>query len=692
MARAPPKHMNIHSIKWSDPTYLPTTKRGPMTLRTAPLPDSFWPEYEADPPAVKRAMAAAGITMKQLGPGRWELQEWRQDTAAQERKDSKYEESFQAAASTNWPIASPYQARPYQLAGATYIAKNPRTLLADDMGLGKTLQTIIYANGTPEVKLILVVAPPNLRNNWRREFKKFGTRDGEIMTIKGTPKKGEEAGLALRLSVRRKIEDQWTVIVTGYTDLVKWSKIVHGIQWDMVIIDESHFIKNPKAARHKAVVGEWCKKRHRNVGGIEGRVRVALTGTPIENGRPVELVPILSWLGVIGKFGGPWKFINRYCGGGSNGFGVQKDGLSNAKELNRRLREECMIRRLKSQVLTEIPPKRRQIIAIEAADKVLKDEERALAGTLLGKEYKRLQAMDAVADPEAYRKQVATLQNAFKGDFKTISKIRQSNGLAKIKDSLEITKAALAECSDQILVACYHREVIAQIADGLTKAGEKPIVYQGGMTSDQKTQAEDDFQAGKARVIIVQIVAGGVGITLTAAKLVLVIEQMWTPGAMEQLEDRSCRFGQDRSILVQYLVIEGGLDAHMAQILANKAEGITQILDEKLTADLKPAEPEKPTPVAKPIEVITRPAAKASEPKPKPEPTTPEPQNLPLAARYQIRQCLRHLAAENHFSRYDTRYGSFLANLKPETMAPKFARDGRRLCNRYRNQLEGLWI
>ena len=576
-------------FEWREPKKM-TTKNGPMLLTEAPVKADFWPKYNADKAAFREAFQRAGVRLTECKfppkdgawkKGDWIAQLWQNDHAAIKAASQAYTDSFKASSDIDFPIADGFTAFPYQLGGAEFIKKNQRVLIADDMGLGKTLQTILYANHDPDVHLILVVVPPNLKINWRREIRKFSTRDPEIITMKTGPKGGEVEGRTARIHHRRKHGQ--TYVICGYTMLMKWSGLVHGIDWDMVIIDESHYIKNPKAARSKAVVGEYCRKERRNVGGVEARIKVALTGTPIEN-RPVEIIAALCWLDRILEFGGPYKFKQRYCAAVKTEFGTDSRGWSNEEELNRKLRSTgIMIRRMKRDVLKQIPAKRKQILPLDVdAEKFNLAEERAMEGTKTGQIFKQLKTMDAGEDGQKYLDLVRKLQSAFAADFATLSKVRQELAIKKLPFTVEHLLNALDSSDDKIIVGCIHIACIDGFMEALEKKGIKAVRYQGSMSETAKMASVDAFQDGDAQVFIGQTLAAGVGLNMTAARHVIHHEQDWSPGKMDQFEDRACRIGQEYSILCQTIVVDGGFDSYIANLLADKQTGINEVLNVNL--------------------------------------------------------------------------------------------------------------
>jgi SWI/SNF-related matrix-associated actin-dependent regulator 1 of chromatin subfamily A len=246
----------------------------------------------------------------------------------------------------------------------------------------------------------------------------------------------------------------------------------------------------------------------------------------------------------------------RYCDAYPGQWGWDYSGASNLDELNERLRSTVMIRRLKADVMKELPPKRRQIIE--------------LSGALPKPEVDYLAAVKALKNPG----QIA---------FEEIARVRHEDALAKLPQVIEFIKDALEE-SEKIVVFAWHRDVI----EGLTQAliDFSPVIVTGDTSLKNRQWAIENFQnEPHTRIFIGNIQAAGVGITLTAASHVIFAELDWTPGVVSQAEDRCHRIGQKDFVLVQHLVLSGSIDAKMAKILVAKQEVLDKALDRGVTEE-----------------------------------------------------------------------------------------------------------
>jgi SWI/SNF-related matrix-associated actin-dependent regulator 1 of chromatin subfamily A len=276
----------------------------------------------------------------------------------------------------------------------------------------------------------------------------------------------------------------------------------------------------------------------------------------------------------------------RYCAATKNRFGWDMDGASNLDELQNKLRESFMIRRLKKDVLLELPDKLRQIIAlpenglasvIKSENLKIKEWEAALEAA-----QSRLDALDGQEDTPEYADAVRALNSAVQAAFAEMSKLRHDTALAKAPYVAEHVKGLLEEV-DKIVVMAHHHDVVDILMDAL--ADYTPVRLTGRDSISNKDAAVQAFQNDpKTRVFVGSILAAGVGLTLTAASTVVFAEMDWVPGNMSQAEDRLHRIGQKDSVLVQHVVVDGSLDARMAQILVEKQAVLDAALDDPTVA------------------------------------------------------------------------------------------------------------
>ncbi len=483
-------------------------------VSTASPTQEFWTVWREKKAAIK----AAGYSVRKVD-NKWVVTRYRDN-------DQAIADSQATDADIDIPVPAGLSYLPYQKAGIAYAIKRSSTLIGDEMGLGKTIQAIGVINATAP-KTVLVVCPASLKINWKNEMTKWLVADRDIQIVNGG---GEQ------------IPANPDVIIINYDVLSKHKDAINARTWDLVIMDEAHYIKNNTAARTKVAVG------------IKANRKVVLTGTPITN-RPIELQPIAGYLDPV-TFGNYFKFGVRYAGAHQINIGRKTvwdfNGSSNLDELQRVLRQSFMIRRKKDEVLKELPEKVRQIIVLPNSD--YSDQ--------IKKEFETLaDAVDETSSEDI--------------EFEQMSGVRHETALAKVNDVV----THVAAIDHQVVVMAHHKDVVDGIKAGLEAAGKSVVTLTGDCNQAHRQNAVETFQAGNADVFIGTIGAAGVGITLTSASHVVFAELDWVPGNMSQAEDRCHRIGQDSSVLVQHLVVDGSIDARLAQVLVGKQRVLDKALD-----------------------------------------------------------------------------------------------------------------
>ena len=483
-----------------------------------------------------------------------------QKQVAAEVATKAIEASRATDANVDVPVPAGLSYLGYQKGGIAYAMERDATLIGDEMGLGKTIQAIGISNADTEARTVLVVCPAFLKLNWAREWAKWCVKG---LTISVVGKKGwlEE-------------HDAANVVIVNYDIIEKYRAQIDARQWDLLVADECHYLKNPKARRTKAVLG--ARERGKDpVAGIAARRRVFMTGTPVLN-RPVELWPLVQALDPQGLGRNFFAFAKRYCNAYNNGHGWDFSGSSNLDELQARLRATFMVRRLKSEVLKDLPAKRRQIVPLTSPEiaRVVGKEGAAAAN------FERLQAELAIAEvmalvDDAYAERVKELEDLTGAAFEEMAKVRHDVALAKVGAAIEYIREAL-ESQETVAVMCHHTDVAERIHAEFADVGS--FLVHGGKSIEERQGAVDAFMAGKGRVFVGTIKTA-VGYTITRAATMFFVELDWVPGNVSQAEDRIHRIGQTDSVLIQHLVADGSIDARMAHTLVDKQDVIDRALD-----------------------------------------------------------------------------------------------------------------
>ncbi len=420
--------------------------------------------------------------------------------------------------------------RPFQKAGVRYALDTRRAFIADEMGLGKTVQALatVQAGGTYPA---LVVCPASLKHNWQREVRMW-------LPGKTTHIVDNQVGV--------KNAD---VVIINYDILSKQKDALIAGGFQSLIFDESHYAKNSAAARTKALKAIAASIPDK------GMV-LALTGTPVLN-RPVELVAQLEILDRIEDFGGSWNFRKRYCNAKHNGWGWDFTGSSNVEELNTTLRQTCYVRRNKVDVLTELPEKERYTIEVDLSGPAIKEYRAAEADTL------------------AYFSENGSGGGNAADHLAKITTLKRLAGEGKIDAACEWIDSFLDSTDRKLVVFAHHISVVDEIANrygGLRVAGKDAM--------DKRQEAIDAFQNNDdSRVIVLNMKAGGVGLTLTAASDVLFVEQGWTPAEHDQAEDRCHRIGQSNNVAAWYMLADGTIDDDIYELIQKKRVVVDAVTD-----------------------------------------------------------------------------------------------------------------
>lgn len=537
--------------------------------------------------------------------------------------------SWAESTETDFPAPDGLSYMDFQKAGIEYAISRDRTLIADPPGLGKTIQAIGVHNAV-KTRRVLIVCPASLKVNWKREWEKWDVHGLSVGIAHSVTKREplfDENGERIRDHNNRPAYRTWTehvwpdtdVVVINYDMLIAFDDDIKDVSWDLLVCDEAHLLKTAKATRTMCVFGGKKKARKKldkeknrrvivdpakDLTPIDARRSLFLTGTPILS-KPIELWTLIQVCDKKG-LGKSWEdFAFDFCGAYYQGDHLDTSGASNSEELNRILRERFMVRRDKKAVLKELPDKTRELIMLpqDKLEAPIKRElsrmETALAAyeDLVGiseadRQFRYIKAIDDLAekldaalaaqsseDPN-WDEAVKSLDEPDQILFTEISLAREEVALAKVGLVVDHVKK-LVESEEPVICFAYHKSVIAEIKDRLENAGIRVGIVTGAVPSKKRQEVVDDFQDGKYDVILGNILAMGVGFTLTRARFVVFAELDWVPAMIEQAEDRAWRHGQLNAVLVQHLVVDGSIEARMAIALLEKMGVIHATLDSR---------------------------------------------------------------------------------------------------------------
>lgn len=501
---------------------------------------------------------------------------------------------------------------PHQRAGVEFLATARRALLADEPGLGKTAQAIralkkLHDSGE-EVFPALIVCPNTLKTNWEREFDKWWPGI-DVQVIKGTA------------TQRRKAFDhEAQVYVINWESLRTHSRLVsygsialarcpecgghdtkitvarcevhqrelNTIPFKSVIADEIHRSKDPKSKQTRAL---WAASG-------KADIRYALTGTPIAND-VIDLWPILHWLDEK-EWPSKTKWIDRYVNTFPNAFGaLMVLGLKPAMEaeffagIHPRMR-----RMLKARVLPWLP-------------EVINDRRDVEMGAKQEKAYRQmLDNMMAMLEhtPQEYLESAEMDEGAFSGDVIVATNpmvqmgrlIQFASAYGQIEPTESGEKMILSDPSckvdalmddidngdfgeDSVAVCAVSRQLIELLSARMTKEGIPHGLITGAQSGEERQQAIDDFQSGRTKWILFTAQAGGVGVTLTAARRLVMLQRPWSLVDYKQALDRVHRIGSEihDSILITDYVTEGTVEEKVIDTLGAKDYNFQQVVKDK---------------------------------------------------------------------------------------------------------------
>ncbi|CAN6226255.1 unnamed protein product [Urochloa humidicola] len=444
---------------------------------------------------------------------------------------------------------------PFQREGIRFVLQHGgRALIADEMGLGKTLQAIAVASCLHDAWPVLVIAPSSLRLQWASMIQSWLNIPMEdILVVLPQTGGSHKAGFRLVYSNTKgdfRLDGVFNVI--SYDVVPKIQSTLLDLDFKIVIADESHFLKNGLAKRTIASLPVLQKAQY----------VILLSGTPALS-RPIELFTQLQALYPT-VYKNVNDYGNRYCKGGF--YGVYQ-GASNHEELHNLMKATVMIRRLKKDVLSQLPVKRRQQIFLDLSEKDVK-HVRAL--------FHELETLKIKIESADSKEMFDSLKFAQKN---LINKLCTDSATAKIPAVLDFL-GTMIEADCKFLIFAHHQNMIEAIEQYLLKKKVKCIKIDGQTPVTTRQTLVTDFQnKDDIKAAVLSIRAGGYGLTLTAASTVIFAELSWTPGDIIQAEDRAHRIGQVSSVNIYYLLSNETIDDLMWDAVQGKLENLGQMLD-----------------------------------------------------------------------------------------------------------------
>ena len=443
--------------------------------------------------------------------------------------------------------------RPYQEAGIKWLSVLHKYrlggILADDMGLGKTLEVISFLEGLKEEKPSLIIAPKSVIYNWLGEFKRWAP-ELEASVIDGT--KDERIKAIAKIKNNKK-----SFFITSYDSLRNDEALYKNKQFEILIVDEAQYIKNGAALKSKAVRA------------LNASSRFALTGTPIENSM-ADLWAIFDFLmpGYLDSFN---IFKTRYILAG--------DQVKARASLSKKI-TPFLLRRTKAEVLKDLPKKTTEIITITMNDEARRYYDAILIDTrnkikqkredpTKGDKYSE-KGLFSVLPLLTRLREVCVDPSAFLDGF--------SEESAKMMYALSYISVAL-EAGHKVLVFSSFTKVLDHLSLLLKEAGTKSYYIYGGVEADDRLSMAESFNTkNDVNVMLVSLKAGGTGLNLHGADIVLHLDPWWNVAAEEQATDRAYRIGQKRPVSVVKLICHNSIEEKVVQLQENKRELYNQVI------------------------------------------------------------------------------------------------------------------
>ncbi|KAF7722441.1 hypothetical protein EC973_003143 [Apophysomyces ossiformis] len=478
--------------------------------------------------------------------------------------------------------------KPFQKAGVCEgLNRNGRVLLGDEMGLGKTVQALAISLAYSDEWPVLVICPSSLRLTWKAEIIKWlDLSDDQVhVSIKSSdmfksPEAGQKRKSTSRPTARKRAaastgprrigptDDSHDVdaessnnvkfYVTSYDLAMKNATAINDKQFKFVICDESHYLKNRLAKRTTKIVPIVQKAKR----------ALLLSGTPLLS-RPIDLFPQLTALrsDLFPEFS---RFGLRYCNARHNVFGWDYSGASNLAELKYAMEMSVLVRRLKKDVLLELPEKTRQSMIVNIAEKD-KSEMRTMM--------KKINQLNA--DLKNSRTTLRNKQLAMEAKQQLMTEMYAKSGTAKIPAVTDIVEHLFEKSTtSKILVFAHHRNVMNAI-EQLSEKRKIDFIRIDGTTNQQSRQALcEKFQTtANVRIAILSITAANAGLTLNVADIVLFAELFWNPSQLLQAEDRAHRIGRVGPVEIKYVLAMDTIDTHQWDLVKKKLKVIGETLD-----------------------------------------------------------------------------------------------------------------
>lgn len=422
--------------------------------------------------------------------------------------------------------------RHYQKIGSGFMCVAKNCILGDAPGLGKTLQSIC-ATKLKDAKKVLIFCPASAKITWKNECDKW-IPDTPATMISGGP-----------LARQKLWETDSTFYICNYQLLLRDLKFMKMIDWDFIIADEATDISNPSAKTTKCI------------NSLDAKYKIALTGTPINN-RIEDIWSIMNWArpDYLGTY---YQFTESYCM-------KDKYGSINAYKNLDKLRAKLapfVLRRLKSEVLDELPPKTYEDIYVEFSNEefqLYSSIEEEIVGDL--KFHKMFNARNL---SQAMVKMTRLRQMA-----NSMELVNGRNVSSKLNALKELLKIVLSDKNEKTIIFSISREMALILMRELEEYN--PLLIAGGVSDEDRAKNIDSFNNDDVHRIMIMTSAGSRSLNLQRASSVIHYDLPWSISAATQREDRAHRMGQKSNVTIYRLLVKNSIDEHILKVLYKKKE------------------------------------------------------------------------------------------------------------------------
>jgi superfamily II DNA or RNA helicase len=438
---------------------------------------------------------------------------------------------------------------PYQRQGALFAARSGRSIIADDMGLGKTIQAITATEilaRTGGIERVLVVTPTSLKHQWKRELEKFAPHRS-VQVVEGLmPKRNA----AYRTDTFYKITN-YDVVHLDVQSILAWRP-------DLVILDEAQRIKN------------WQTRRARCVKQLISPHAIVLTGTPLEN-RLEELHSIVQFVDQF-RLGPLFRFLAAHQHTDESGRVI---GYRNLSQVSKTL-EPLLIRRTKDEVLKELPDRIDEHVFVPMTD--LQWDFHSENQKTVGEIVQKWRRKGFLTEKEQLSLMIALQNMRMSCDSSYLLDKNTAEGV-KAQEVAVLLGELLQEEGTKAVIFSQWLGMHELILDQIEKRGWNPVFYHGGLDGKAREKALSDFREDPGCRLFLATDAGGVGLNLQHASVVINMDQPWNPAVLEQRVGRVHRLGQQRKVRVFHFVAQGTIEHGMLDVLAFKKSVFAGVLD-----------------------------------------------------------------------------------------------------------------